>query len=284
MQNKKIPVFYHIPKNAGTYVSDWFLIAFRYYRRTYTDWLKNYNPHQDSIKILQLVKNNRVVAKLLIGDSQYFLESCSFILNKHSNTEFDIKLEDITKDLLDRVFLFGTIIESFGFKLRNDTLKNFKDYDLHQFLILRDPFYRAQSIYNYNTSEESVNDYSHNSIKSKTFEDYIMSEQLEDSWLIRNLINLNDPESLEESHFQQALEILKSFNIYDIKDTDIAIQQTFEECYGFDTRKIELKPWDIITKNETNYKKINIKELSEQAQETFKQRTIWDQKTYEQFK
>lgn len=284
MQNKKIPVFYHIPKNAGTYVSDWFIIAFRYYRRTYTDWLKNYNPHQDSIKILQLVKNNRVVAKLLIGDSQYFLESCSFVLTKHSNTEFDIKLEDITKDLLDRVFLFGIIIESIGFKLRHDILKHFKDYDLHQFLILRDPFYRAQSIYNYNTSEESVNDYSHNSIKSKTFEDYIMSEQLEDSWLIRNLINLNDPESLEESHFQQALEILKSFNIYDIKDTDKAIQQTFIECYGFDTRKIELKPWDIITKNETKHKKINIKELPEQSQETFKQRTIWDQKLYEQFK
>jgi hypothetical protein len=281
---RKIPIFYHIPKNAGTYVSDWMLIAFRYYRRTYTDWLKNHNSEQSSIKTLQLVKNNRIVAKLLIGDSEYFLENCSFILTKHSNTEFDIKLENINKDILDRVFLFGIVIESFGFKIKHHTLKNFKDYDLHQFLILRDPFYRSQSIYNYNTSEESVNDYSHDLIKSKTFEDYLMSEQLEDSWLIRNLINLNDPESLEESHFQQALEILKSFNVYDIKDTDKAIQQAFKECYGFDTRKIELKPWDVITKNETNYKRINIEELTEQAQQVFTRRTYLDQKLYEHFK
>ena len=204
-------------------------------------------------------------------------------LAKHSNTEFDIKLEDITKDLLDRVFLFGIIIESLGFKLRHDILNHFKDYDLHQFLILRDPFYRAQSIYNYNTSEESVNDYSHDSIKSKTFEDYVTSEQLEDSWLIRNLTNINDAESLQESHFQQAQKILKSFNVYDIKDTDIAIQQTFKECYEFDTRKIELKPWDIITKNETNYKKINIEELSEKSQAIFKNRVFWDYKIINSF-
>jgi hypothetical protein len=285
MQNRKIPVFYHIPKNAGTYVSDWMLIAFRYYRGKYTNWDQlGRLDNGTTIKALQIMKDGVIVARLLVGNPTYFCESYSKFSKKHSKTEWEINFEDITSELLDNVFVFSLIIESTGFRIQQEISNILKGHGIYKFLILRDPFYRAQSIYNYNTSEESANDYSHDSIKSKTFEDYVMSNQLEDSWLIRNLINLNDAESLQESHFQQAQEILKSFNVYDIKDTDIAIQQTFKECYEFDTRKIELKPWDIITKNETKHKKINIEELTEQAQDVFKQRTFLDQKLYEQFK
>lgn len=284
MQNHKIPVFYHIPKNAGTYVSDWMLVAFRYYREFYTNWLKSYTSDKDSIKVIQITNNDSIVARILLGDPNYILDSKKAeLFKKHNNRRWDVDINYVSFDFLKELVLFGVIIESNGFKIKQKLLYFLKEYNLHQFLILRNPFHRIQSIYNYNTSNQSINDYSHGSIKSKTFEDYVTSEQLEDSWLIRNLINLNDPEILEEHHFQQSLEILKSFNVYDIKDTDKAIQQTFQECYGFDTQKIELKSWDIITKNETNYKKINIEELSKEAQEVFKQRTFWDQKLYKQF-
>jgi len=280
---RKIPVFYHIPKNAGTYVSDWFMIAFRHYRRTYTDWLKNYSPEKDSIKCIQIIEDGFIIARVLVGDPNYFCDThCKFI-NAHSNTKWDIDLKDITNELLNNVFLFGIIIESNGFKQRKAILDLFYNYNLHQFLILRDPFSRAQSIYNYNKSEESKHDYVHGKMISATFKEHILSEQLEDSWLIRELTSIEDVIPLGEIYFNQTKIILDDFKVYGIKDTDKAIQEAFLECYSFDTKQIELKPWDKFTKNESVNKKVKFEELSEEAQKVFTERTCWDNELYKTF-
>lgn len=281
---RKIPIFYHIPKNAGTYVINWMIVTFRYYRRTYTDWCKNHCPDKETIKCLQITNEGFIIAKFLIGDPKYFCETLTGVDKKHSNTEWDINIKNLPKDLFENVFLFGVVIESHGLKMRHEILNIFKEYQLYQFLILRDPFSRAQSIYYYNTSEESKHDYSHGVFKAKTFEEYITSDELSDSWLIRHLCNINNTISLEESHYQEALKILNTFNVYDIKDTEKAIQSSIQHCYNFDVQKIKLNPWDTITRNETRGEKINFEDLSQQAQKTFKQTTIWDQKLYEQFK
>jgi hypothetical protein len=281
---RKIPVFYHIPKNAGTYVINWMLIAFRHYRRAYTDWLKNHTPEKDSIKCLQITSEGFIIAKFLIGDPNYFCETFTCVDKKHSNTEWDIDIKNLSKDLFKNVFLFGVVIEARGFRSFDHILKVVDNYNLHQFIILRDSFSRAQSFYNYITSDSSTHERTHGLVKSDTFEKYVLSEKLEDSWLIRNLVNIKDCTAINESYYAQTINILNSFNVYNIKNTDNAIREVFNICYGFDTKNIELKSWDNIAENKTKHKKINIEELSKQAQEVFKKRTFWDQKIYEQFK
>lgn len=280
MQKYKVPVFYHIPKNAGTYVSDWMMAAFRYYRQNYTEWLKSYNPGRASIKCLQITNNGFIIAKFLIGDPNYFCETFPSVDKKHSNSEWDIDIKNLPKDLFKNVFLFGIVIEARGFKCFKHLLEFAKDYELYQFIILRDSFSRAQSFYNYITSNLSIHERTHGLIKSDTFQEYVMSDQLEDSWLIRNLINIDDSVALEEQHFVEAINLLKDFHVYNIKNTSKAIQETFLNCYSFDLQQIKLNLWDAVTKNQTFGKKINFQDLSKEAQDVFTKRTYWDNKLY----
>ena len=280
MINRKIPVFYHIPKNAGTYVSDWFLIAFRYYRRTYTDWLKNQTSKNDTIKSIQIIENGFIIARVLIGDLNFFCENFPHFIEKRSGTEWNIEFKNVTPDFIKNLFVFGVIIESCGFKRRYNILNLFKDYDWHEFLILRDSFSRAQSIYDYNKSEQSKHDYSHGLVQSNTLEEYILSNQLEDSWLIRNLTETEDSVALGENSFNKAVNALTNVKVYDIKYTDKAIQETFLNCYNFDSQQIKLNSWDTVTKNETFNKKIKFEELSTNTQLVFLERTYWDNKLY----
>lgn len=281
---RKIPVFYHIPKNAGTYVSNWMLVAFRYYRRTYTKWLETHTEERDSIKCLQVVKDGFVVAKLLIGDPNSFCEHNLKFTKKHSMTEWDIQLEDIPPEALMNVFLFGVIIEGEGFKIHNLILNLLRGYELQKFLILRECFSRARSIWDYIKSERSKHEITHKRIKADTFQDYIMSEQLEDSWLIRNLIPVENSVPLNEHHFNEAINILSQFTIYPIKCTTEAIQQVILTCCDFDILKIKLRNWDIINKNESNEDiKTQVKNLSLEVQQSFNNRTFWDNKLYNTF-
>ena len=281
---RKIPVFYHVPKNAGTYVSNAIMLAFRYYRRKYTDWCKKHIPGKDSIKCIQVLDGGYIIARFIIGDPDHQLENCNSFINKHSNTEWDIQLKDFSKKLIENVFLFGVVLESHGFRNKDSILKLIqKELEQHQLLILRDPFSRAQSLYDYNAREESVHDYDHKQFKSKTFEDYILSEEISDSWLTRALLNVKDSDPLREKDFMEVCSMLDKMHIYDIAQVDNAIRETILSCYNIDMSTIALQEWDFIKKNTTNTKKIKFESLSEICQSVFLQKTKWDKKIYDTY-
>ena len=316
---RKIPLFYHIPKNAGTYVSDWFLICLRHYwfpkiqkehdelteeeavcwkgklrdlgfetGQEYRDSMGKRRNQIESkrkwIKRLQIIKNGFVVASLFIIDKQEFCEKHpNFFIKQHTSTEWDIDFKNVETELLTNVFIFGAIIEANGFKIREEILNLFKSYELHEFLLLRDSFSRAQSLYNYLTSASSIHEKTHGAITEKTFESFVLSERCEDSWLIRNLTGLPFNSQIHEHHFEQAVKILKKIKVYDIKETDKAIQNAFFECYGMDVNKLELNSWDTVSRNNSENKKIHFQDLSESIRETFKEKTKWDTKLYKTF-
>jgi hypothetical protein len=280
---RKIPVFYHIPKNAGTYVSDWLLIAFRHYRTIRTNWLKNCTSNYASIKSIQLIEDGFIVARFLLGDPEYKID-CNESFKKLTKNDFSINLSNCSIGSFKQVFLFGVIIESLGFRIKNKILNLINnEITPYQFLILRDPFSIAQSVYGYNMGEESVHDYNHNKFKAKSFEDYILSSEISDSWLIRTLLNIKDSEPILEQHFIEVCSQLDGMKVYDITQVDNAIEEAILTCYQLDINTFSLKEWDYIEKNATKTKKINFESLSKKHQEVFLERTKWDKRLYEKY-
>lgn len=281
---RKVPIFYHIPKNAGTYVSDWLTIGLRYYKNKYTSWWLNPpNAKRNSVKRLMVMKNDILIAKLMVVDQDYYFDSHPGFTSKLSKTEFYIDLQNLTSDLLDKVFLFCVVIEGTGFKIRNHVLALLEKYELYQFLILREPLSRCISIYNYIKSKNSQHEPSHNAIQALTFQDYILSEQCEDSWLIRNLLNIANEEELKKIHLEEAKEILKTFKVYDIKYTEQAIQEAFVECYGFSTEEIVLRDMTAYKNKTTEKEKIDFNMLPSFIKQRFLTRVEIDNDLYRAF-
>jgi hypothetical protein len=284
MQHRKIPVFYHIPKNAGTYVTDWLLIGLRHYRRQHPEWLRCCTEQYDSIKIIHVIENELIVARLLVIDPMHTVANKK-TTKKINAARFDLSYSDVEDVLTDKeVLLFGVIVESPGFRTKDEILNLVdKDIELHEFLILREPFIRAQSIYEYNMSASSIDDYNHNKYHSKNFKDFILSEQLEDSWLIRTIQNLKSSAPITEADFTNTCQWLDTINIYDITQVERAITETILECYGLDTKSFVLRDWDSSKKNSSGIEKIDFNSITEKHQIVFAERTKWDKKIYDTY-
>ena len=154
--------------------------------------------------------------------------------------------------------------------------------NFYKFIILRDPFTRAQSLYNYITSEASSHERTHGRIKSRTFEDYILSKEIDDNWIIRNLNGTDISVPINEDIYKKTLDFLDTFSVSDIKDTNKALGQIFLKCYYFDIDNINLQSYGaIFNENKTVNFKIKFEDLSSESQEIFKKRTCWDQKLYQ---
>ena len=273
MSTNNIPVFYHIPKNSGTYVFRCFLSEAR-------------KHNKDKVQIVRvLLENKYVIAKLIVLNNSDFLNQCNnFTPLNDSKISWDLLVEDLTEDILQKLSIHSVFIEGRAFRHTETSLKPLflflAQFKLYEFIMLREPFSREQSLYNYLTSDKSKHEHSHKIFKSICFEEHIMSKQLQDSWLIRNLVNIPNKVKLTEDNFNKARNILQKFNVYDVKDTDKAIKEILLKCFNiqeFNTEALAHKKHDNI------YKKIKFEELPLDVQTTFKERKYWDQKLYNYF-
>lgn len=230
----KIPVFYHIPKCGGTYVITKCLSIFRHQtNKISTIHIKN--------------ENEKIVFRCFISS-----KNPGRFTVKYQENCFDKYLEDI-------LFIAVT---GHGIPLSKASLKNI--FAKHEFLILRNPFDRIQSLYNYVTSEASQHEATYKTISSSNFKEFISTKpDYEKNWVAKQF-SLSDNCTRED-----IARCFKDIKIYDILNIEQAIIDCFYCCYP----EIDCAKYNkaIVNGNINIYKpkKIHIGEIEDQYIKNF---------------
>lgn len=153
------------------------------------------------------------------------------------------------------------------------------------FTVLRNPYDRALSIFNYIKSDSSSHEPNHDCLISKSFQEYIESDELEDSWFLRNLLDMPDNQVIEPYHLTLADEWLRHFRITDTSKVDDLINQVFHGAYGIQQSDVEDHVIESnLDRNATPSKlKIKFEDLDPTIQQNFLDRTYWDRKLWERY-
>lgn len=279
MSDRLVPIFYHVPKNAGTYVINSSLLFLREYRRSRTNWLQQ--PHE-TIKNIEIVNNGETVARLLAGDPDNVCSNEIKITNDLTDRSHHyVELKDVEILLKSTMFMFMLVIEDAGFIIHDD-IKNKLQLQNNStcWIILREPFSRSVSLYNYLTCEISSHEPTYGSIQTN-YENYIASDQFESNWVMRGLASLSDSEDFTTQHCEYVFNELDNFNVYNISETDQLIDRMFDTSYKL-TRDSFPAHFQTPARHENKLKKkIKFEDLNLTTQQTFLDRTYWDRKLWE---
>lgn len=284
---EKLPIFLHIPKNAGNYVSSW---CFNLIRKR---WLLKYkNPElgwNTALRHIAVKFNNETILALIAYDP-LFAKKEKFKQNPDNPYLSSVELEDLIFELENNGLDVSSIhIESNGFKfikteLYENLCKIINRSPIY-FCILRDPFSRAVSMFHYLKGDTSIHETTHGKISSKSFIDYLKSYELEDSWIIRCITGISDNKIIDENDFIKTCEFLDKVRIKDIKNVDQLLNEIFIECYSIDLDEIHKLKKNLQIKNESASSKVNIQlsSLEDDVRNIFLNRTVFDYKIYNKY-
>jgi hypothetical protein len=299
VENKQIPVFYHIPKSAGTYIRKNFLSLLRIL-------FSNNDPYRtdglfNKVKEIYLRYDRKYIGNFIVLDPMYFIDDSGICEKewissnkkraKAMNT-FDYFIDLENKDSLDKLLevcqILSINIFSAGFRVHEKILNSIlnKNNNPFKFLILRDPFDRACSLFEYLNDEASSHEITHKIFENLVFEEYVLSNQMSDSWLIKNLLDKNDSNELTEKDLNEIINLLSSqFNVYHIDKVDDAICDVLNKCFNFNANNIKsiLFNKNLTKINATKKLKIKIDSLPENIQSAFLERARYDQILYKHF-
>ena len=286
MNIKEVPAFLHIPKNSGTYAIAVINRLFRHYIIKKHD----INPKNiDNVLYRVQVKDKKYICftLFLYDKDSLCLTDNRIRKNKKYKNIFDISIKNFEKLCSEKgesLSIFSLVVESYGTQyIRNNFLKNLESVFGIKFLwftVLREEFFRQQSLYNYIRSKESKHELTHGRIKSETFEEYISSHECDCCWLIRSLSG-NQTTEITEENFNAACDILNNFlidkhtNITDILDI------VFKRCYEITTDIISDLPE--IYRHQTKYEKILMSDINPEILENFLKRANFENQIYKKY-
>ena len=288
-----LPVFHHIAKNAGTYVLSWMMMLCRKYNIRLGN---NQTPGWTSKRIrrsIVLLKEGKQLTCCIHTPTDVATINNNFKKDKFSDEVTDyVDLEPFIDSINNgdvEVFSISVDPTVPGVSIQRDAIEKIKHaskrkYALN-FTVLREPFERSVSLYHYIKSDKSKHEPTHDSITSSSFLEYIQSDELEDSWLIRHLLDMQDSQVIEPRHFTLANEYLQYFRISDMGGVDELINNVFHGSYGILQSDVEPKVVAThINKNKTDKKlKFKFEDLDPTIQQTFLDRTYWDRKLWERY-
>ena len=281
-----IPTFLHIPKNAGTYV----LHVNHFFNKLYQKKRHgNINPLSIKRCLVKLKTGGQITTFifdpfLICESNQYF----SYVSPQDLNA-FSVNFVEFANVLLNNQFeLFSLHIDPVQLGIKQDfieienLLKLIECKPLY-YTLVRDPLKRAYSIFYYLNNNESSHEPTHGNIVAQNFNDYLSSNQVEDSWIIRHLLSLQDETELDESYFQEAAQIFSSFIVSDIKNVNQVLIDVFKKCYNLNYSLSDFETFDL-PRNSTNYRKIlDTQTVLPHCLSVFKSRTEFDYQFYKLF-
>ena len=100
------------------------------------------------------------------------------------------------------------------------------DYNLDCYAILRQPFDKTKSLYTENLKSGTNS--------KDSFIDFLNSNKIPDSFIIRSLTNLNLSEEVEFFHYEEALQILKQFDVFDLSQANDMLIHSFNKTFNLD--------------------------------------------------
>ena len=289
--NSLVPVHLHIPKNAGTYVQDVFS---RYFIRTIEKEKEKETFCVQKISVESALFNLTLTVEFLTSywknDENMKAHPVAAMRGVNNPRAKSCGIETFKTYLRNKQLrLLAVVVEPVG----NQDVRSglFQAYELLNicektslnFLILRDSFSRQQSLYYYLTGEESSHEPTHGSIKQESFLDYIKSDCLEDSWLIRVVAGMRTEESISRDWFNLTTSFLDfhNFEIKSIKDTDLLINKVLFNSFNKEVIKLDRER--ALKNASAKFAKITIDNLKEEVKQKFLDRTYWDRKIYERY-
>jgi hypothetical protein len=271
---QKLPVFFHIPKNAGTYTYN---LAFQLVRfRLLSD---------DTILNIIVKKGDHILYRVVCSAKNRPL-SGKYKKIVPSKVAFFVDPDDFNIDDLNLYFVevCGRSFGSYKDYIYKNLPRNLKPYE---FMFLREPYGRTLSLFSYLRSPQSAHEPSHKVYDSNTFIEHLNSPQLQGSWLIHNLLNVPDPEIITQDHYEQTCNILDEMLVSDMSGVDDAIVKIFNECYnlGLDIKSFLNKRITRNLRSNTTKDKLEypFESLDEETKTHFLNQTKWDKLLYDKY-
>lgn len=263
---KKLPVFFHIPKNAGTYV----------YNVSYWTISKNLLNSKKPWS-LEVFKDNNIAYRIICSPKASEAES------KYTKVDagywWRVDINDL--DLNDFDLYFIEVCDKSFASYKKEIYKNL-DSQIKpcEFMVLRSPYDRMKSLYSYINSSQSSHEETNRSLGDKSFIEYLNSDQLEGSWLIRNLLEVRNEIPIEQKHYDEVCEILDNMDVININDLDFCLNNFYLKCYGIEAENVKR---DVFANKTKNKIETRFRDLDKQTKAKFLEQTKWDNLLFQKY-